>query len=165
MRRAGIDPGSARTGVAVAEDDVPVATPLCTVTHRGLEDAVKQVAELFAREQIEQAVIGLPLAMDGREGDAARKARRFAERLQALSGVPVILWDERLTTTAALRAQQALGVRAQAGRAKIDQAAATLILQSYLDSQRDRPWPDDPMEMDPSPTQPAGRNRDRARRG
>jgi putative holliday junction resolvase len=161
MRRAGIDPGSARTGVAVAEDDVPVATPLCTVTHRGLEDALTQVASLLAAERIEQVVVGLPLAMNGREGDAARKARRFAERLEARSGVPVVLWDERLTTVAALRAQQTLGVRAQAGRGQIDQAAATLILQSYLDSQRDRPWPDDPMEMEPSAPRSGRRERDR----
>lgn len=160
MRHAGIDPGSVRTGVAVADDDVPIATPLCTVAHRGIDDAVAQVGALLVREQIEHVVVGLPLAMDGREGDAARKTRRFAERLAAQSGIPVILWDERMTTLAATRAQQALGVRAQAGRAKIDQAAATLILQSYLDSQRDRPWPDEPMETMPSPP-PRGRGRER----
>jgi putative Holliday junction resolvase len=104
MRRAGIDPGTVRTGIAVADDDVPVATPLCTIEHRGLEDAVRQVSDVLAREHIEQAVIGLPLSLDGREGEAARKAKLFAKRLEATAGMKVILWDERLTSAAANRA-------------------------------------------------------------
>lgn len=169
MRRAGIDPGSVRTGLAIADDEVPIATPLCTVEHRGLEDAVRKVSEVLAQERIEQAVIGLPLSLDGREGEAARKAKLFAQRLEAATQIPVVLWDERLTSTAANRALSEPGYHRDRGsrgrpsrsrrnpnsreRGQVDRMAATLILQSYLDSQRERPWQDhpttDPEEKDP----------------
>ena len=157
MRRAGIDPGSVRTGVATADDEVPVATPLCTIAHRGLEDAVQRVAELLAREQIGLAVVGLPLTLNGQEGEAARKARLFAERLRALSQIPVVLWDERLSSAAAARAlaeprynaakPRARG-RRTTDRGRVDRTAATLILQSYLDSQRERTWQDETNDPD-----------------
>jgi putative Holliday junction resolvase len=172
MRRAGIDPGSVRTGVAVADDEVPVATPLCTVEHRGLEDAVRKVSDVLAREHVEQAVIGLPLSLDGREGEAARKAKLFAQRLEAAAKIPVVLWDERLTSTAANRAlsdpgyhRGDAGVRARPSRSRrnpssrergqVDRMAATLILQSYLDSQREDTWPD-PQTTDPEQKDPPG---------
>ena len=72
MRRLGIDLGTVRTGLAIAEADVRVATPLCTVQHASLPEAVKRVSELVVREHIEQAILGLPLRLDGSEGDAAR---------------------------------------------------------------------------------------------
>jgi putative holliday junction resolvase len=165
MRRAGIDPGSVRTGVAVADDEVPVATPLCTLKHRGLEDAVQQLSELVKREAIAQVVIGLPLHLDGREGDSARRARLFAQRLTELASVPVILWDERLSSVSASRAlaearytgrtpaggggrarppRRGGSARSDRSRGKVDETAATLILQSYLDSTRDRTWQEHP---------------------
>lgn len=172
MRRAGVDPGSVRTGIAIADDEVPVATPLCTVEHRGLEDAVQKVAEVFARERIEQAVIGLPLSLDGREGEAARKAKLFATKLQAAAHVPVVLWDERLSSAAATRAlaepsyhvaRGGAGERTRPARksarsrerGRVDRTAAALILQSYLDSQRDRSWSQDKTPA-PEPHDPHG---------
>ncbi len=165
MRRAGIDPGTVRTGIAVADDDVPVATPLCTVPHHGLEDAVRKVADVLAREHIEHAVVGLPLSLDGREGEAARKAKLFARRLEATAGVKVVLWGERLSSAAASRALSEPGYHRGSRpsrsrrnpntreRGRIDRTAAALILQSYLDSQRERSWQDhpttDPEEQDP----------------
>ncbi len=181
MRRAGIDPGSVRTGVAVADDDVPIATPLCTLTHRGLEDAVAQLARLVAREQIEHVVVGLPLHLDGREGESARRARLFAHRLSELARVPVDLWDERLSSAAAARvlaeprytgpshapghgSRRPTRGRARSGgsrdaraQGRLDQTAATLILQSYLDAQRDRTWPEDSTQTTSTPLpQPKG---------
>jgi putative Holliday junction resolvase len=153
MRTAGIDPGSVRTGIATADDEVPVATPLCTIEHHGLEDAAARVAELLAREQIGLAVVGLPLRLNGQEGEAARKARLFADRLRALSHIVVVLWDERLSSAAATRAlaeprynPARPRARRRGGRpgdrGRVDRTAATLILQSYLDSQRERTWQD-----------------------
>jgi putative Holliday junction resolvase len=161
MRRAGIDPGSVRTGVAISDDEVPIATPLCTVEHHGLEDAVRKVSDVLAQERVEQVVIGLPLSLDGREGEAARKAKLFAQRLETAAKIPVILWDERLTSAAANRALSKPGYhrgdansRGRPSRARqnpnkrergqVDRTAAALILQSYLDSQRERTWPDHP---------------------
>jgi putative Holliday junction resolvase len=133
MRRLGIDLGTVRTGTAVAEEPLCVATPLCTLNHVGFAQAVSAVAELVVKEAITEAVLGLPLELGGREGESARRARRFAEALTQRTGVPVRLWDERLSTNAAERSLRGQGVRGAAKRKVIDQVAATLLLQSYLD--------------------------------
>jgi putative Holliday junction resolvase len=133
MRRLGIDLGSVRTGTAVAEDPVRVATPLCTLKHVGLSQAVSAVAELIAREAIDEAVLGLPLDLTGREGEAARRVRHFAAALTARVTIPIQLWDERLSTIAAERSLRKQGVRGAAKKRVVDQIAATLLLQGYLD--------------------------------
>jgi putative Holliday junction resolvase len=146
---------------------------LCTIEHRGLEDAVRQVADVLVREHIEQAVIGLPLSLDGREGEAARKAKLFAQRLESAAKIPVVLWDERLTSAAANRALSEPGYH-RGGRSerpsrsrrnpnnrergRVDRTAAALILQSYLDSQRERTWQDSSM-TDPEDQDPHGSGR------
>jgi putative Holliday junction resolvase len=133
MRCLGVDLGTVRTGVAVADSEVPVATPLCTVSHRSLPEIVAAVAALIAKEAIDEVVLGLPLALGGREGDAARRVREFARALTSQTGVPVRFWDERLSSVAAERSLREQGVRRGRRRAVVDQVAATLLLQSYLD--------------------------------
>jgi putative holliday junction resolvase len=135
MRRLGIDLGTVRTGLAVAEAELRVATPLCTVKHAGFADALDRVTELVTRENIGQAVVGLPIPLSGGEGEAARRARRFAAALAQRTQIDVQLWDERLSTAAAERSLRAQGVRGPARRKVVDQVAATLLLQSYLDHQ------------------------------
>jgi putative Holliday junction resolvase len=147
MRRLGIDLGTVRTGLAVAEHDLPVATPLCTVKHVGFSQAVQAVAEWVAKEQIEEAVLGLPLDLAGREGEAARRARQFGQALAKQTGIRVLLWDERLSTVAAERSLRSQGMRRAARRDVVDQVAATLLLQSYLDRQTPRTL--DPDEFGP----------------
>jgi putative Holliday junction resolvase len=148
MRRLGIDPGTVRTGLAVSDDEVCVAVPLRTVEHKTIGQAVRQVAAIVAQEEIGEIVIGLPLALSGREGEAARKVRRFARELTALvgAGVPVVMWDERLSSAAAERALREQGVKGDAKRRVVDQAAATLLLQSYLDQQREHTWDEDELD-------------------
>lgn len=133
MRRLGIDLGTVRTGLAIAEPDVSVATPLCTVRHASLPEALTAVAEVVARERIQQAIVGLPLRLDGSEGDAARRVRQFAQALAKRARVPVRLWDERLSTVAAQNSLRKQGVRSAQQRHVVDQVAATLLLQSFLD--------------------------------
>ena len=133
MRRLGIDLGTVRTGLAIAEPDVCVATPLCTVRHASLPEAVTRVTELVTREQIQQAIVGLPLRLDGSEGDAARRVRQFAQALARSARIPVRLWDERLSTVAAQNSLREQGVRSTAQRRVVDQVAATLLLQSFLE--------------------------------
>lgn len=133
MRRLGIDLGTVRTGLAIAEPEVSVATPLCTVRHASLPEAVTAVAEVVAREQIQQAIVGLPLRLDGSEGDAARRVRQFAQALAKRARVPVRLWDERLSTVAAQNSLREQGVRRADQRRVVDQVAATLLLQSFLE--------------------------------
>lgn len=139
MRRLGIDLGTVRTGLAIAEADVRVATPLCTVQHASLPEAVTCVAEVVARERIEQAIVGLPLRLDGSEGDAARRVRQFAQALARSARLPVRLWDERLSTVAAQNSLRKQGVRSAQQRRMVDQVAATLLLQSFLDHLDDVP--------------------------
>jgi putative holliday junction resolvase len=133
MRRLGIDLGTVRTGLAIAESEMLVATPLCTVQHASLPEAVRLVSELVAREQIAQAIVGLPLRLDGTEGDAARRVRHFAQALNREARISVRLWDERLSTVAAQESLRAQGVKSQQQRRMVDQVAATLLLQSFLE--------------------------------
>jgi putative Holliday junction resolvase len=166
MRRLGVDPGSVRTGLALAEADVPVATPLVTVTHASIDEGARRVAEIAKQREVEQIVIGLPLAMDGREGDAARRARRFADALSRLTRLPVVMWDERLSSASAERALRAQGKHGKARRAVVDQAAATLLLQSYLDAHRDRTWDEEEADAPDLPeAEAADRRGQRKHRG
>ena len=161
MRRLGIDPGSARTGLSLAEDGLQVAVPFRTLRHRSTAEAASQVASVVAQEQIGEVIVGLPLSMNGREGQAAKRARAFVQQLRSHRDVPVVFWDERLSTASAERALRAQGLKGRDQRAVVDQAAATLILQSYLDSQRDRTWHDEPGQVDDRNAHPRDARRDR----
>jgi putative Holliday junction resolvase len=138
MRLLGVDPGARRIGLALSDEDAQIASPHSTVEVQGLERALREVAALAVRLEAERVVVGLPLRLDGSEGEAARRARLFAERLGTLTQLPIVLWDERLTTAAAERALSAGGVRGSKRRQVVDRVAAALILQSYLDAQHDR---------------------------
>jgi putative Holliday junction resolvase len=130
-----LDLGQSRIGVAISDPDRRVAVPLGTI-RTGAPGDVKAIAALVREHQVATIVVGHPLALAGRKGEAADHAERFAAALQGLLGIPVILQDERLTTVAAERGLAAAGIRGRRRREVIDQAAATLILQSYLDGAR-----------------------------
>ncbi len=133
VKRLALDLGARRIGVSLHDDpDVP-ARPHATLDVTPGASPVAALAALIAREAPDEVVVGLPLNMDGSEGPAARGARRVAEALRARVKPPVVLWDERLTTTQAQRARVARGTK---GRAGIDAEAATILLQSYVDARR-----------------------------
>lgn len=132
MKRLGVDPGQRRIGLAVADGEVAIAVPFGTV--RGGPGGVERVAEVAREQGVDALVVGLPLKMDGTEGTAARRARAFARELGQATGLPVFLWDERLTTVAAERTLREMGVRGRDRRRVVDQGAATVMLQSYLDA-------------------------------
>jgi putative Holliday junction resolvase len=92
------------------------------------------VKEALADEDVALLVVGLPLRLDGTEGEAARRARAFGEVLGAAFGVEVAFWDERLTTVAAERSLSEMGRRGTKRREVVDQSAATILLQGYLDA-------------------------------
>jgi putative Holliday junction resolvase len=131
----GVDPGERRIGLAVSDDAGEIASPHATVDVRGREQAVRDVAAAAAQLAVERIVVGLPLKLDGSEGEASRRARGFAERLRALTGLDIVLWDERLSSRAAERALRESGMRGDKRRQTVDRVAAALILQSYLDAQ------------------------------
>jgi putative Holliday junction resolvase len=133
-RILGIDVGEARIGLALSDEWGMLAHPLETVkTKEG--NPIKHIAAVVEREKIATVVIGLPRNMSGTYGPAAEKAREFAAKLQKLTPCEVKFWDERLTTVAAQKQLHEAGKNVKNSRAVIDQAAAVLILQGYLDSQ------------------------------
>jgi putative holliday junction resolvase len=133
--RLGIDPGDARIGVARSDPTGFLATPVETV-RRGRGDLAR-LARLAREAEAVEVVVGLPRSLSGAEGPAAVKVREFADRLAArLAPVPVRLQDERLTTVSAEAMLRDRGRKGAERRAVVDQAAAVLILQHALDSER-----------------------------
>jgi len=131
-RVLGLDLGEARIGVAISDDDRRVAVPFGTV-RTGAPADVKAIAAIVREEGVTQIVVGLPLQLSGRAGEAAEHARTFAGALQEALRLPVSLQDERLSTVEAERGLAGTGVRGRERRRVVDQAAAAIILQAYLD--------------------------------
>ena len=134
MKVLGIDLGEARIGLAVSDDLGMLAHPLETVAVKQT-DPIKRIQEVVTRDKITRIILGLPRNMDGTYGPAAEKTRVFAEKLKAAVPCEVQLWDERLTSVAAQRALHESGRNVKQSRPVIDQVAAQLILQGWLDSQ------------------------------
>jgi len=133
--RLGIDPGDARIGVARSDPTGFLATPVETV-RRGRGD-LGRIAAIATEHEVVEVVLGLPRSLSGREGPAAVKTREFAARLaRSVAPVPVRLVDERLTTVSAEAMLRDRGRKGTARRAVVDQAAAVLILQHALDTER-----------------------------
>ncbi len=133
--RLGLDPGEARIGVARSDRAGMLATPLETV-RRGKHD-LRRIRELVVEHEVLEVVVGLPRSLSGREGPSAEKVRRFTDRLaRRVAPVPVRLCDERLTTVSAEAMLRDRGRSGQDRRSVVDMAAAVLILQHALDSER-----------------------------
>ena len=135
--RLGIDPGDARIGVARSDPSGMLATPVETV-RRGKGDLAR-ITEILAEENAVEVVVGLPRSLSGREGPAAVKVREFALDLaRRVAPVPVRLCDERLTTVSAEAMLRDRGRKGAKRRAVVDQAAAVVILQQALETERAR---------------------------
>jgi putative Holliday junction resolvase len=132
----GIDPGTRRIGVAVSDELGMLARAVATVAVAGDGTEVGELAKLARELEVERIVVGLPRHMNGSEGESAQAARLLAENLSSRTGLPVILWDERLTTKGAERILIAADLPRSRRRRIIDQQAAQWILQSYLDQWR-----------------------------
>lgn len=134
-RALGLDLGSKRIGVAVADRTGTIASPL-HVLHRS--GSVKRdhlaIAELVVEEEADIVVVGLPLNMNGSSGPAARAAIDEAAALATVVGVPVVTFDERRTTVTADQAMIEANMRAQARRRIVDKIAAAVMLQNWLDA-------------------------------
>jgi putative Holliday junction resolvase len=132
--RLGIDVGTARVGVARSDPHGILATPLETVPRaRG---ALARVAELAVEYDAIELIVGLPIALSGRDTASTDDARAFAAQLAAVQGAPVRLVDERLSTVSAHSALRASGRNAKNSRSVVDQVAAVIILQHALDFER-----------------------------
>lgn len=134
-----LDLGSKRIGVAASDRSGTIATPLTVIKRSGSVKAdYAAIAKLLLEEEAEAIVVGLPLNMDGTEGSAAKNARIEVERLTTVVDVPVYLHDERRTTVQADKVLLDRDVKAPDRRKLVDQIAAAFILQSWLDSQREK---------------------------
>ncbi len=135
MRILGLDLGDKRIGVALSDPLGWTAQGLAVIAGAGgTRSDLRRIKELAAKHEVEKVVVGLPLNMDGSAGPRAEKARLFAERLAGALGMPVVLWDERLTTAQAERLLIEADMKRAGRRKVIDKMAAVLILQNYLDA-------------------------------
>jgi putative pre-16S rRNA nuclease len=128
----GLDFGRARIGAAISDELQLLAHPLETIPAD--ERAPFRIAEIVREKNVDHVVAGLPKQMNGQIGAAAIEILQFVENLRAMLPCPVITWDERLTTVAANRALRDAGKKTRQTRGYVDQVAAQLILQGYLDS-------------------------------
>lgn len=133
-RALGIDPGSARIGIALSDDLGCMAHPLQTLKAKEGTGSAPEIAAIAAEKNSPVIVIGLPRNMNGTYGPAAEKSKALAEALKPITPARVILWDERLTTAAATRRLHEAGRNSREQRGVIDQAAAVQILQDWLDA-------------------------------
>jgi putative Holliday junction resolvase len=127
-----LDFGRARIGAAISDELQWLAHPLETIPAN--ERAPFHIAEIVREKNVDHVVAGLPKQMDGQIGAAATAVLEFVEKLRAILPCPVVTWDERLTTAAANRALRDAGKKTRQTRGYVDQVAAQMILQSYLDS-------------------------------
>jgi putative Holliday junction resolvase len=130
----GIDFGRVRIGLAISDELRFLAHPLETISAN--KEAVKRIAEIVRERKIDIVVVGIPKHMSGEIGQAANEALQFVDKLRAQLPCAVETWDERLTTVAANRALSESGKKTRQTRKFVDQVAAQMILQGYLDRQQ-----------------------------
>jgi putative Holliday junction resolvase len=131
-----LDFGRARIGVAISDELHLLAHPVETISAN--QQAAARVAEIVRDKNVDHIVAGIPKRMDGQIGSAATEVLQFVEKLRAILPCPVVTWDERLTTVAAHRALRDAGKKTRQTREYVDQVAAQMILQSYLDSRTEK---------------------------
>jgi putative holliday junction resolvase len=137
MRILGLDYGDRHIGLALSDPLFITAQPLDTIQLEGSDAVRKAVVQALVRKHdIGRIVIGMPLRMDGSEGTRAEKTRTFAAWLEKAAGVPVEFFDERLTTHQALRSAQEQKIKIKDKRSAVNQIAAVIILQGYLENRR-----------------------------
>lgn len=134
MRAIGLDLGSVRIGVAISDSEGALALPSTTLERAGSwHEDHSRIARLVVENEAEVVVIGMPLSMDGGTGPAARRTRKELAQLKRSLPVPVEVYDERLSTVAANRSLQSAGLSVARSRQHVDEVAAAVILQAWLD--------------------------------
>lgn len=133
-RILGVDPGEARVGLAISDELGMLAHPLETIEVKK-RDPIAAIREVVESKDVGKVIVGVPRNMDGTFGPAAAKSKELIAKLKEVIACPVIAWDERLTTVSATRALHEAGRKAKDHRKVIDQVAAQVLLQSWLDGQ------------------------------
>ena len=138
MKILAVDLGRVRTGLAISDPTGFIATPAGTITQRDINKLVLEVSETARQEGADEIVVGHPRNMDGTCGESAHMAESFAKALKTETGLPVRLWDERMTTMSAIGILNETNTRGKKRKAVVDTVAATIILQDYLDSLKNK---------------------------
>jgi putative Holliday junction resolvase len=134
MKIAGIDFGTVRIGIALADTDTRIASPYANYTRRTDEADRRYFVELVGQENIQRFVVGLPVHLNGRESQKSIQAREFGHWLDLMTGVPIEYFDERFTTTEAEELLGAAKLTRKQRHARRDQVAAQIMLSAYLES-------------------------------
>jgi len=134
MKVLGLDIGDKRIGVAVSDELGYTAQGMQVLNRKGLADDLAALKELIEAAEISRVVVGFPKNMDGSVGKGAHKVLAFANKIEESVSVPIILWDERWTTSEATRVLLQADISRKKRRKVVDKLAAVLILQGYLDS-------------------------------
>ncbi len=132
MRILGIDHGDVRIGIAMSDETAFLASPLTTVQNG--KAAIGEIVSLVLENNVETIVVGLPRNMNGTYGPATEKVRAFIEKLSTKTDVPIVEWDERLSTVSAHNNLREAGLDGRKHKKVIDKVAARIILQNYLDA-------------------------------
>ena len=133
MRKMALDYGEVRIGIAFSDLLNIIANGYETYTRRTLDKDLEYLSTLAKEREVDTIVMGLPINMDGTEGERALATREFADKLHEASGLPIVFIDERLTSVSAERMLIEADVRRENRKKVIDKVSATIILQSYLD--------------------------------
>ena len=136
-RCIGVDYGSVRVGIAVSDPSRTIADPR---PHFSAQTALNDIAELVAEVGATEVIVGLPLNMDGSWSDSTHAARDFANALRKITTARVTMLDERMSTIEAERHLREAGSKGRKRKQKIDSAAAAIVLQAYLNGQRQSDW-------------------------
>ena len=137
MRIMGLDYGSKTVGVALSDELLLTAQGYSIIrrdSEKKLRKTLAEIAQIAADNGVTEIVLGYPKNMDGSEGDRCKKTREFQSLVEKRTGLPVTLWDERLTTVAADRAMDEAGLRREEKKEHVDRIAAEFILRGFLDA-------------------------------
>lgn len=133
-----IDYGDVRTGIAVCDKFEMLASPVCVITQRNADLLTEEIEKLAQQYKVEQFVVGLPKNMDSSYGSRAEKCEEFAKNLSDKTGIEYVMRDERLTTVSAHNALNTTNTRGKKRKAVVDQVAAVVILQDYIDFRKNQ---------------------------
>jgi putative Holliday junction resolvase len=134
MRILALDHGTKRIGVAVSDELKMIAQPLEYIPAEPFAGFLDRLKEILREKEVELILVGMPRNMDGSYGPAAAAVRDFVDQLRNLVTVPLVTWDERLSTVQAQRLLRQAGHKAKQQKGRVDASAAAILLQSYLDS-------------------------------
>ena len=133
-----VDYGDVRTGIAVCDKFEMLASPVCVITQRNPDKLIDEIAALAKEHKAELLVVGLPKNMDSSIGSRAEKCTEFATKLSEISGIDYVMRDERLSTVSAHNALNTTNTRGKKRKSVVDQVAAVVILQDYIDFRKNQ---------------------------